>query len=130
MGSIDIPKTTKTWAVEGTTGFDDLKFKEVPIPELSDNDVLVKFHFASLNYRDIIIPKGQLNEPIVLCETLFPSRNLVLPRYSEVGYWQSTRAITEAWQLTFDNHHSNTSYLQGSKLTTLQDSIHSHKLLA
>lgn len=61
MGSIDIPKTTKTWTIEGTTGFNDLKFKEVSIPELSDNEVLVKFHFASLNYRDLMMPKGQLN---------------------------------------------------------------------
>lgn len=71
MGSIDLPKTTKTWSIEGTSGFDDLKFKEVPIPELSGNDVLVKFHFASLNYRDLIMPKGKLSDPTVLIGFLF-----------------------------------------------------------
>lgn len=55
-----IPKTTKAWTVHGTNGFDSLKFNEsVPIPEVSDYEVLVKFHAASLNYRDIIIPKGE-----------------------------------------------------------------------
>lgn len=50
------PRTTKAWTVEGQGSFDCLKFdKERVLPELSDNDVLVKFHAASLNYRDIII---------------------------------------------------------------------------
>ena len=51
------PRTTKAWTVEGSGSFDCLKFhKELVLPELSDNEVLVKFHAASLNYRDIIIP--------------------------------------------------------------------------
>ncbi|KAH7411101.1 hypothetical protein BKA64DRAFT_569569 [Cadophora sp. MPI-SDFR-AT-0126] len=59
MPSAVIPKTTKAWIVEGQNGFDSLKFNDsVPIPALSDSEVLVKFHAASLNYRDLIIPKG------------------------------------------------------------------------
>jgi len=55
-----MPSTQKQWTVAGTTGFDDLKFNEsAPIPEIGDKDVLVKFHGASLNYRDLIIPLGQ-----------------------------------------------------------------------
>jgi NADPH:quinone reductase-like Zn-dependent oxidoreductase len=50
------PRTTKAWTVEGKGSFDCLKFgKERVLPELSDNEVLVKFHGASLNYRDIMI---------------------------------------------------------------------------
>jgi NADPH:quinone reductase-like Zn-dependent oxidoreductase len=50
------PRTTKAWTVEGKGNFGCLKFdKERVLPELSDNDVLVKFHAASLNYRDIMI---------------------------------------------------------------------------
>jgi NADPH:quinone reductase-like Zn-dependent oxidoreductase len=57
-----IPKTTKAWTIEGHDGFDSLKFnKEAPLPEVSDYEVLVKFHAASLNYRDLIIPKGKFN---------------------------------------------------------------------
>lgn len=37
-----IPKTTKQWTVTGQNGFDSLKFSEESIPELGDNQVLVK----------------------------------------------------------------------------------------
>jgi NADPH:quinone reductase-like Zn-dependent oxidoreductase len=57
--SPSIPETMKAWTIEGKTGFDNLKFNpKAPVPEPSDYEVLVKFHAASLNYRDLIIPKG------------------------------------------------------------------------
>lgn len=50
------PRTTKSWTVEGKGSLDNLKFdKERVLPELSDYEVLVKFHAASLNFRDIMI---------------------------------------------------------------------------
>ncbi|KAJ3454859.1 hypothetical protein MRS44_013459 [Fusarium solani] len=53
------PRTTKAWTVEGKGSLDSLKFnKEHVLPELSDNEVLVKFHAASLNFRDIMIALG------------------------------------------------------------------------
>lgn len=52
------PTTTKQWTVAGKDGFDSLKFEEkAQIPKLGDHDVLVHFHYVSLNYRDLIIPK-------------------------------------------------------------------------
>lgn len=52
------PSTTKQWTVEGKEGFESLKLNEkAPIPSLGDRDVLVHFYAASLNYRDLIIPK-------------------------------------------------------------------------
>jgi NADPH:quinone reductase-like Zn-dependent oxidoreductase len=52
------PSTTKQWTVEGKNGFDGLKFHEkAPIPSLGEKDVLVHFYAASLNYRDLAIPK-------------------------------------------------------------------------
>lgn len=61
MASASIPKTGKSWTIDGKGSFDNLKFnKEAPVPEISDYEVLVKFHAASLNYRDLIIPKGTL----------------------------------------------------------------------
>ncbi|PSN61851.1 NAD(P)-binding protein [Corynespora cassiicola Philippines] len=71
------PTTTRQWTVEGTSGFDDLKFNEkAPIPQLAENDVLVKIHGASLNYRDLIIPKGQYP---------FPMRTPVVPGSDGAG---------------------------------------------
>ncbi|KAI1440350.1 NAD(P)-binding protein [Annulohypoxylon stygium] len=53
------PTTIKQWTVTGKDkGFDGLELKEAPIPKIGENDVLVKLHAASLNYRDLIIPKG------------------------------------------------------------------------
>lgn len=60
---MSIPKTTQAWTVSSfdSKGFETLTFnKETPLPEVSDYEVLVKFHAASLNYRDLIIPKGKL----------------------------------------------------------------------
>jgi NADPH:quinone reductase-like Zn-dependent oxidoreductase len=57
--SPSVPETMKAWTIEGKSGFDSLTFNpKVPVPEPSDYEVLVKFHAASLNYRDLIIPKG------------------------------------------------------------------------
>lgn len=59
-----IPKTTKQWTLEGYNGFDSLKLNEsAPVQQPSDNEVLVKLHAASLNYRDLIIPKGKPTPP-------------------------------------------------------------------
>ncbi|KAI4180240.1 MAG: hypothetical protein L6R41_007366 [Letrouitia leprolyta] len=58
------PTTTKQWTIAGTSGFDSLKFDEkAQIPQLGDHDVLVHFHYVSLNYRDLIIPKGKYPFP-------------------------------------------------------------------
>lgn len=52
------PTTTKQWIVrDKENGFDSLHFSEGPVPKVTENDVLVKFHAAALNYRDLIIPK-------------------------------------------------------------------------
>ncbi|KAK8219257.1 hypothetical protein M8818_000991 [Zalaria obscura] len=53
------PQTQKQWTVQGTGSFDALKLNEsAKVAEVGDNDVLVKFKGASLNYRDLIIAKG------------------------------------------------------------------------
>lgn len=45
----------KQWFLDGTHGVDSLQLQEVPIPEPSEYEVLVKFHAASLNFRDVMI---------------------------------------------------------------------------
>ncbi|KAI1407309.1 NAD(P)-binding protein [Hypoxylon sp. FL1857] len=58
------PSTMKQWSVTGTDkDFDGLVFSEAPVPKVGENEVLVKLHAASLNYRDLIIPKGQYPFP-------------------------------------------------------------------
>ncbi|KAL8908521.1 MAG: hypothetical protein Q9171_005414 [Xanthocarpia ochracea] len=54
-----LPATTKQWTLEGNHGSDSLQFDpSAAIPQLGEREVLVRFHFASLNYRDLIISKG------------------------------------------------------------------------
>lgn len=53
------PSTQKQWSVQDLKhDFDGLKYSDAAVPKVGDNDVLVKLHAASLNYRDLIIPKG------------------------------------------------------------------------
>lgn len=65
------PSTMKQWNVGGRDGFDSLKLtKDAKVPELRDHQVLVKWHAASLNYRDLVIPKGQY--PMPLADNVIP----------------------------------------------------------
>ena len=65
------PSTTKQWTVEGPTGFDGLKWNDkAEIPALGDHDVLVNFHYASLNYRDLIISLVPIPLPLLPIQTL------------------------------------------------------------
>lgn len=44
------PSTTKQWTVNGTSGFDALKFDEsAKVPEVGDKDVLVKGKHSSFD---------------------------------------------------------------------------------
>ena len=57
-------KNQKQWTVLGTDkGLDGLVLSDAPVPAVGDNEVLVKLRAASLNYRDLIIPKGQYPFP-------------------------------------------------------------------
>lgn len=52
------PTTMKQWAIQGTKDdFNGLKYEDAPVPKVGENEVLVKLQGASLNYRDLIIPK-------------------------------------------------------------------------
>lgn len=53
-----VPTKTQQWSVQDKeNSFDSLTFGEADIPKVGENEVLVKFYAASLNYRDLIIPK-------------------------------------------------------------------------
>lgn len=52
------PSSMKQWTITGTEkGFDGLEYGDVQVPAVGENEVLVKINGASLNYRDLIIPK-------------------------------------------------------------------------
>jgi NADPH:quinone reductase-like Zn-dependent oxidoreductase len=46
------------WTVlNSEKGFEALKYGDGLVPKCGENEVLVKLHGASLNYRDLIIPQ-------------------------------------------------------------------------
>ncbi|UKZ74888.1 hypothetical protein TrVFT333_002558 [Trichoderma virens FT-333] len=50
------PNTFKQWTLSDVNGLESLHISSAIIPSIiNDYDVLVNFHFASLNYRDILI---------------------------------------------------------------------------
>lgn len=53
----------RQWRLNGFTGFDSLVLKEDGIPEVGDLDVLVRWNYASLNYRDLVVSKVFQNKP-------------------------------------------------------------------
>lgn len=52
------PSTMKQWFIQDKEhDFDGLVYQDAAVPEVGENEVLVKLEAASLNYRDLIIPK-------------------------------------------------------------------------
>ena len=58
------PQSTAGWVLERQTGVDGLVFHEqLPLPSLKEDQVLVKIHAASLNYRELAIAKVKTPYP-------------------------------------------------------------------
>ena len=59
------PLTTKQWKITGTDhDFNGLSFEEAIVPQVGENEVLVKLCAASLNYRDLVILKDKYPFPL------------------------------------------------------------------
>ncbi|KAI1125257.1 hypothetical protein F5Y10DRAFT_12107 [Nemania abortiva] len=61
---MSIPTTQKQWTVTGTgKELETLQYGDGAVPKVGENEVLIKLHAASLNYRDLIIPRGKYPFP-------------------------------------------------------------------
>lgn len=97
------PQTQKQWIITGENGFDSLEKKEgVPLEKIGDNDVLVKIHAASLNYRDLVIPKGLYP---------FPKKDNVVPGSDGAGTVEAVGANV-------------TRFKKGDRVATLFNQAH------
>ena len=55
----------KAWRIN-SFGIDQLAFEELPEPQPGAGEVLVKVHAVSLNYRDLLMVRGQYNPKMAL----------------------------------------------------------------
>ena len=49
----------------GEKGTDALQVHEMTLPDLDDHEVCVRVHSASINYRDLIVAKMGVSQPLV-----------------------------------------------------------------
>jgi hypothetical protein len=78
-----------------------LKFnKETPLAPVSDYEVLVKFHAASLNYRDLIIPKGQFSSIYLHYDKADETNDREIPICTKAGScaWICELLLTHLYQ--------------------------------
>ncbi|KAL5341337.1 hypothetical protein BJX70DRAFT_66125 [Aspergillus crustosus] len=99
------PSTQKQWSVQNKdSDFDGLQYGDAPVPQVGENEVLVKLHAASLNYRDLIIPKGKYP---------FPTNLPVVPGSDGAGEILSTGSKV-------------TQFKKGDKVVTLFNQAHQY----
>ncbi|KAH8800231.1 chaperonin 10-like protein [Xylogone sp. PMI_703] len=53
-----LPTANSQWRINGFSGFDSIVLKDGTVPPIGDLDVLVRWKYASLNYRDLVISKN------------------------------------------------------------------------
>jgi NADPH:quinone reductase-like Zn-dependent oxidoreductase len=65
---MSLPATQEQWVNERVTtdSFDGLIYQaDAPLPKVGDTEVLVKLSGASLNFRDLIIPRVTHSLPLL-----------------------------------------------------------------
>lgn len=61
---MSLPTTTRAWVLESQTGVEGLKLvNDFPVPLVKDDEVLVKIHAVSLNYRELVVVKARFIQP-------------------------------------------------------------------
>lgn len=71
-------------------GIDNLALVEQAMPELRANDVLVRFHAASVNYRDLMVVNGKYNTRMKLPAVPFSDgAGIVTEVGAEVARWKA-----------------------------------------
>ncbi|KAF7791557.1 hypothetical protein EIP86_002573 [Pleurotus ostreatoroseus] len=69
---VQIPEKARQWYLPKKEGIDSLAIRTFDVPKPEANQVLVKIHAASLNYRDIIVTKDEYSNFGGLADNLVP----------------------------------------------------------
>ncbi|KAI0075392.1 NAD-P-binding protein [Panus rudis PR-1116 ss-1] len=112
---MSLPTKTAEYCLPKTTGIHDLTFREVPVQPPKANEVLVKIHAVSLNYRDIFIVEGKY--PVVK-PSVVPGSDAaceVIAVGSDVKGWKPGDRVTASFAL--DHIHGDmTTAIQNTTL--------------
>ncbi|KAI0758950.1 NAD-P-binding protein [Fomes fomentarius] len=71
---MSVPQKTREYRLPKVDGFHNLTLQEAEIPKLRATQVLVKVHAVSLQYRDLIVAKGQY--PLGQKENVVPGSDM------------------------------------------------------
>ncbi|KAI0673129.1 NAD-P-binding protein [Trametes maxima] len=86
---MSVPQKTREYRLPKVDGFHNLTLTEAPIPQLKATEVLVKVHAVSLQFRDLIVAKGQY--PLGQKENPIPGSDLageIVAVGPEVSSWK------------------------------------------
>lgn len=79
----------KQWVLHGKRGIDSLILEETPIPQPGENEVLVKLHAVSLNYRDLMIA----NVSTTYLAPTFERLDVLTYNAKGVYYWKQSDSV-------------------------------------
>ncbi|OAP59644.1 hypothetical protein AYL99_06942 [Fonsecaea erecta] len=123
---MSLPKTTPAWVIQSTDpatpGWGNIKLVEdYPVPELGENDCLVQIQAVSLNYRDLVIPKGQYPLPLNLpCVAASDGAGKILAVGSKVTeFGEGDKVVTQ-----FTQAHQYGPVTAAMMNTTLGGTVH------
>ncbi|KAJ6543575.1 alcohol dehydrogenase superfamily protein [Mycena vulgaris] len=86
---MSIPTTTRQYSYPELGSYDNLVLQEVPLPAPKTNEVLVKTHAVSLQFRDLLIANKQYPSPVL--PNLVPCSDMageVIAVGEDVKHWK------------------------------------------
>nr|VWP01692.1 RNA pyrophosphohydrolase (EC ((Di)nucleoside polyphosphate hydrolase) [Ganoderma boninense] len=86
-----LPQTTREYRLPKVDGFHNLTLQEGPIPPLKSNEVLLKVHAVSLQYRDLVVARGQYS--------FGPKKEDVVPGSDMAGEIVAVGEDVAGWQV-------------------------------
>jgi len=90
------PTTQKQWVIKSADkGIDGLVYESGPVPACGEAEVLVKLQGASLNYRDLVIPRGTYPFPLAFpVVAASDGAGVVVSVGSKVTKWKKGDRVT------------------------------------
>nr|VWP01680.1 Glutamyl-tRNA synthetase (EC [Ganoderma boninense] len=88
---MSLPQTTREYRLSKADGFHNLALQEAPIPPLKSTEVLLKVHAVSLQYRDLVVARGQY---------VFGQKENVVPGSDMAGEIVAVGEDVAGWQVS------------------------------